>query len=144
MHALDRYLANDVHQVIVLVTPTVFLDSLFVGGKPFQIELRHIPLSIEIPASDKLIRSFFMGSYSVPFKVSPSCPLLTSVSDFAGKITRSCSLVQKKDLHAEAPVQTEAKHIFLQRVTCPSTDPYPFPLCAEILGNAIFHAGACR
>ena len=50
LHTLDRYLANDLHQVIVFVTPAVFLDPLFVGGKPFQIDHRHIPLSIEITA----------------------------------------------------------------------------------------------
>ena len=46
-------------------------------------------------------------------------------------------------LHAETPVQTKTKHVFLQRVACASANPDPFALCAEVLGNAIFHAGAC-
>ena len=32
---LDRYLANDVHQIVFLMAPAVLLDLLFVGGEPF-------------------------------------------------------------------------------------------------------------
>jgi hypothetical protein len=32
---LDRYLANDVHQIVFLVAAAVLRDPLFVGGEPF-------------------------------------------------------------------------------------------------------------
>ena len=78
-----------------------------------------------------------MAPYPVPFELSASRPLLTSVSDFAEKHNGVC-FGTKENLNAETPVQTKTKDIFLKRVACTSANPYPFAFYAEVVVDAIF------
>jgi hypothetical protein len=68
-----------------------------------------------------------LAPYPVPFELSASRPLLTSVSDFAEKHNGVCFGTKDK-----------TKDIFLKRVACTSANQYPFAFYAEVVGDAIF------